>query len=62
VKPTKPQESGHLLEFNGPWNVGTGVNGFYLNFSDNSDVTAATLGADYSGNGNKSDTGLAQVV
>jgi hypothetical protein len=38
--------------FSGPWNVGTGVNGFYLNFSDNSDVTAATLGADYSGNGN----------
>jgi hypothetical protein len=29
-----------------------GTNGFYLNFSDNSDVTAATLGADYSGNGN----------
>jgi hypothetical protein len=40
------------IQFNGPWNVGTGVNGFYLNFSDNSDVTAATLGADYSGNGN----------
>jgi hypothetical protein len=40
------------IKFNGPWNVGTGVNGFYLNFSDNSDVTAATLGADYSGNGN----------
>jgi hypothetical protein len=29
-----------------------GTNGFYLNFSDNSDVTATTLGADYSGNGN----------
>jgi hypothetical protein len=29
-----------------------GTNGFYLNFSDNSDVTAATLGADSSGNGN----------
>jgi hypothetical protein len=29
-----------------------GTNGFYLNFSDNSGVTAATLGADYSGNGN----------
>jgi hypothetical protein len=38
--------------FSGPWNVGTGVNGFYLKFSNNSDVTAATLGADYSGNGN----------
>jgi hypothetical protein len=40
------------IKFNGPWNVGTGVNGFYLKFSNNSDVTAATLGADYSGNGN----------
>ena len=40
------------IQFNGPWNVGTGVNGFYLNFSDNSDVTAATLGKDDSGNGN----------
>jgi hypothetical protein len=40
------------IKFNGPWNVGTGVNGFYLNFSDNSDVTAATLGKDDSGNGN----------
>jgi hypothetical protein len=29
-----------------------GTNGFYLNFSDNSGVTAATLGADSSGNGN----------
>jgi hypothetical protein len=33
--------------------VGTyGTNGFYVNFSDNSNVTAATLGADSSGNGN----------
>ena len=33
--------------------VGTyGTNGFYVNFSDNSNVTAATLGADTSGNGN----------
>jgi hypothetical protein len=33
--------------------VGTyGTNGFYLNFSDNSNTTAATLGKDYSGNGN----------
>ena len=38
--------------FSGPWNVGTGVNGFYLPFSDNSDVTATTLGKDDSGNGN----------
>jgi hypothetical protein len=29
-----------------------GTNGFYLNFSNNSNTTAATLGADYSGNGN----------
>jgi len=29
-----------------------GTNGFYLNFSDNSNITAATLGKDYSGNGN----------
>ena len=29
-----------------------GTNGFYLNFSDNSNTTAATLGRDYSGNGN----------
>ena len=29
-----------------------GINGFYLNFSDNSNTTAATLGKDYSGNGN----------
>lgn len=28
------------------------TNGFYLNFSDNSNTTAATLGKDYSGNGN----------
>jgi len=29
-----------------------GTNGFYLNFSDNSASTAATIGKDYSGNGN----------
>ena len=29
-----------------------GSNGFYLNFSDNSDTTATTLGKDSSGNGN----------
>jgi hypothetical protein len=29
-----------------------GTNGFYINFSDNSNTTAATLGKDYSGNGN----------
>jgi len=33
--------------------IGTyGTNGYYLNFSDNSNTTAATLGADSSGNGN----------
>ena len=42
---------------NGVWKpqryTGTyGTNGFYLNFSDNSNNTAATLGKDYSGNGN----------
>jgi hypothetical protein len=31
---------------------GYSTNGFYLNFSDNSNTTAATLGADLSGNGN----------
>ena len=29
-----------------------GTNGFYVNFLDNSNTTAATLGKDYSGNGN----------
>jgi hypothetical protein len=29
-----------------------GTNGFYLNFSDNSNTTSTTLGKDYSGNGN----------
>jgi len=29
-----------------------GTNGFFLNFKDNSDITASTLGKDYSGNGN----------
>jgi hypothetical protein len=29
-----------------------GTNGFYVNFSDNSNTTPATLGKDYSGNGN----------
>ena len=29
-----------------------GTNGFYLNFSDNSNNTATTIGKDYSGNGN----------
>jgi hypothetical protein len=29
-----------------------GTNGFYINFSDNSNTTSTTLGKDYSGNGN----------
>ena len=29
-----------------------GTNGYYINFSDNSAATAATIGKDYSGNGN----------
>jgi hypothetical protein len=40
------------IKFNGPWNVGTGVNGFYLNFSDNSGVTSTTLGKDQAGSNN----------
>ena len=40
------------IRFAGPWNVDTGVNGFHLEFADNSDVTATTLGKDTSGNGN----------
>jgi len=44
-------------DVNGIWQpsayTGTyGTNGFYLNFSDNSNNTAATIGKDYSGNGN----------
>ena len=35
-------------QYTGPF----GTNGFYVNFSDNSNTTAATLGKDYSGNGN----------
>jgi hypothetical protein len=38
------------IKFNGPWNVGTGVNGFYLPFSDATNTT--TLVADSSGQGN----------
>jgi len=34
------------------WTRAFGTNGFYVNFSDNSNTTAATLGKDYSGNGN----------
>jgi len=52
-----PTSFGYVNPATGVWSplkfVGTyGTNGFYLNFSDNSNTTAATLGADYSGNGN----------
>ena len=52
-----PSSFGYTNPATGVWSplafVGTyGTNGFYLNFSDNSNTTAATLGKDYSGNGN----------
>jgi hypothetical protein len=52
-----PSSFGETNETTGVWSpiryAGSyGTNGFYLKFSNNSDVTAATLGADYSGNGN----------
>jgi hypothetical protein len=52
-----PTSFGYVNPTTGIWSpakyVGAyGTNGFYLNFSDNSNTTAATLGADYSGNGN----------
>jgi hypothetical protein len=34
------------------WGGTYGTNGFFLKFADNSNTTAATLGKDYSGNGN----------
>jgi hypothetical protein len=52
-----PSSFGETNSNTGVWGpkayTGTyGTNGFYLNFSDNSNTTAATLGKDYSGNGN----------
>jgi len=52
-----PSSFGYTNPATGVWSplafVGTyGTNGFELNFSDNSNTTAATLGKDYSGNGN----------
>jgi len=52
-----PSSFGSPSPISGVWGptayLGTyGTNGFYLNFSDNSNTTAATLGKDYSGNGN----------
>jgi hypothetical protein len=52
-----PSSFGSTNAITGVWQpakyTGTyGTNGFYLNFSDNSNNTAATIGKDYSGNGN----------
>ena len=52
-----PTSFGYVNPATGIWSPakyvgGYGTNGFYLNFSDNSNTTAATLGKDYSGNGN----------
>ena len=52
-----PSSFGETNTTTGVWQpkryTGTyGTNGFYLNFSDNSNNTAATIGKDYSGNGN----------
>jgi len=52
-----PTSFGYVSPTTGIWTPakyvgGYGTNGFYLNFSDNSNTTAATLGKDYSGNGN----------
>jgi hypothetical protein len=52
-----PSSFGQTNTITGVWQplkyTGTyGTNGFYLNFSDNSNNTAATIGKDYSGNGN----------
>jgi hypothetical protein len=52
-----PTSFGYVNPTTGIWSPakfvgGYGTNGFYLNFSDNSNTTAATLGKDYSGNGN----------
>ena len=52
-----PSSFGETDELTGQWKpkkyAGSyGTNGFYLNFSDNSNTTAATLGKDSSGNGN----------
>jgi hypothetical protein len=52
-----PSSFGETNTITGVWQpkkyTGTyGTNGFYLNFSDNSNNTATTIGKDYSGNGN----------
>ena len=52
-----PENFGETDPVTGAWvpkkySSSYGTNGFYLNFSDNSGVTATTLGKDSSGNGN----------
>ena len=52
-----PSSFGSTNAITGVWQpikyTGTyGTNGFYLNFSDNSNNTSTTIGKDYSGNGN----------
>lgn len=52
-----PSSFGTTSPFTNEWQpipyIGAyGTNGFYLNFSDNSNTTSTTLGKDYSGNGN----------
>ena len=52
-----PSDFGIINPFTNEWQpipyIGVyGTNGFYVNFSDNSNTTATTLGKDYSGNGN----------
>ena len=52
-----PSSFGQTNTITGVWQplkyTGTyGTNGFYLNFSDNSNNTSTTIGKDYSGNGN----------
>ena len=56
-QPLTPLSFGSTNAITGVWQpikyTGTyGTNGFYLNFSDNSAATAATIGKDYSGNAN----------
>lgn len=52
-----PSSFGETNQYTGVWqpkkyNGTYGTNGFYLNFSNNSGITATTIGKDYSGNGN----------
>lgn len=62
-----PSNFGIISPFTNEWqpigyNGSYGTNGFYINFSDNSNTTAATLGKDYSGNGNNWTPNVFSVV